>query len=60
MAKKTLIEALYLLLNDLMKNNILFGGKVIIFDEDFRQTFSIVHNSKKEYFIHESLLNFKI
>ncbi|XP_075075875.1 uncharacterized protein LOC107797163 isoform X1 [Nicotiana tabacum] len=38
MAKKEMIEALDLLLKDLMETTMLFGGKVVVFSGDFRQT----------------------
>ncbi|KAG5598903.1 hypothetical protein H5410_030273 [Solanum commersonii] len=41
MAKKEMIEALDLLLKDLMETNILFGGKVVVFSGDFRQTLPV-------------------
>ncbi|XP_059290173.1 uncharacterized protein LOC132043732 isoform X1 [Lycium ferocissimum] len=56
MAKKKMVEALDLLLKDLMETNILFGGKVIVFSIDFRQTLPVVRSGKKEDFIRESLL----
>ncbi|XP_059289529.1 uncharacterized protein LOC132043064 [Lycium ferocissimum] len=39
-----------------MDTNIRFGGKVVVFGGDFRQTLPIVRNGKKEDFINESLL----
>ncbi|XP_019255092.1 PREDICTED: uncharacterized protein LOC109233676 [Nicotiana attenuata] len=56
MAKKELREAFDLLLKDLMDTKILFGGKVVVFGGDFRQTLSVVCGGKKEDFIQESLL----
>nr|XP_016466763.1 PREDICTED: uncharacterized protein LOC107789465 [Nicotiana tabacum] len=56
MAKKRTIELLDLLLKDLMDSTILFGGKVVVFGGDFRQTLPVVRNGKKEDFINESLL----
>lgn len=55
MAKKNMIEVLDVLLRDIMDVNTLFGGKVIIFGGDFRQTLPVVRSGKK-VFIHESLL----
>ncbi|XP_019265712.1 PREDICTED: uncharacterized protein LOC109243256 [Nicotiana attenuata] len=60
MAKKNMIEALDSLLKDLMDTNMLFGGKVIIFGGDFRQTLPVVRSGKKEDFIRESILNSEI
>lgn len=56
MAKRKMIEVLDILLKDLMNTNILFGGKVVVFGGDFRQTLPIVRSGKKEDFICESLL----
>nr|XP_009767304.1 PREDICTED: ATP-dependent DNA helicase PIF4-like isoform X2 [Nicotiana sylvestris] len=56
MAKKEMIEALDLLLRDLMETNMLFGGKVVVFSGDFRQTLPVVRVEKKEDFVRESLL----
>ncbi|XP_060171126.1 uncharacterized protein LOC132602150 [Lycium barbarum] len=55
MAKKQLIEALDLLLKDLMDTKLLYGGKVVVFGGDFRQTLPVVRSGTKEDFI-ESLL----
>ncbi|XP_070022497.1 ATP-dependent DNA helicase PIF1-like [Nicotiana sylvestris] len=60
MAKKNMIEALDALLRDIMNVDTMFGGKVIVFGGDFRQTLPVVRNGKKEDFIHESLLYSKI
>ncbi|XP_019238957.1 PREDICTED: uncharacterized protein LOC109219012 [Nicotiana attenuata] len=60
MAKKQLIEALDLLLKDLMDTKTLFGGKVVVFGGDFRQTLPVVRSGKKEDFIRESLLHSEI
>ncbi|KAG5593143.1 hypothetical protein H5410_043657 [Solanum commersonii] len=56
MAKKKMVEAFDLLLRDLMETNTLFGGKIVVFSGDFRQTLPVVHSGKKEDFIRESLL----
>ncbi|XP_075097857.1 uncharacterized protein LOC142175176 [Nicotiana tabacum] len=56
MAKKKMIEAFNTLLKDLMNTNILFGGKVVVFGGDFRQTLPVVRSGKKEDFICENLL----
>uniref|UniRef100_A0A1U7WL47 ATP-dependent DNA helicase n=1 Tax=Nicotiana sylvestris TaxID=4096 RepID=A0A1U7WL47_NICSY len=56
MAKKRMIELLDLLLKDLMDSTILFGGKVVVFGGDVRQTLPVVRNEEKEDFINESLL----
>ncbi|KAG5622894.1 hypothetical protein H5410_008112 [Solanum commersonii] len=56
MAKKNTIEALDTLLKDLMNTKTLFGGKVVVFGGDFRQTLLLLSNGKKEDFIGQSLL----
>ncbi|XP_060182107.1 ATP-dependent DNA helicase PIF1-like [Lycium barbarum] len=56
MAKKKVIEAFNLLLKNLMDTNEPFGGKVVVFGGDFRQTMSVVRSGRKEDFIRESLL----
>lgn len=48
MAKKNIIEAFYSLLKDIMDSNILFGGKVVVFGGDFRQTLPVVRSGKKK------------
>ncbi|KAG5580982.1 hypothetical protein H5410_051609 [Solanum commersonii] len=40
-----------------MNINTLFGGKVVVFGGDFRQTLPIVQNGSKDDFINENLLN---
>ena len=60
MTKKNMIEALDSLLKDIMETNILFGGKVIVFGRDFRQTLPVVRSGKKEDFIRQSILNSEI
>lgn len=50
-----MIEALDVLLRDIINVNTLFSGKVV-FGGDFRQTLPVVRNGKKEDFIHQSLL----
>ncbi|XP_047253742.1 uncharacterized protein LOC124887866 [Capsicum annuum] len=51
MAKKEIVEVLDLLLKDLMERKIFFGGKVVVFSGDFRQTLAVVRNGKREDFI---------
>ncbi|KAH0650144.1 hypothetical protein KY284_030056 [Solanum tuberosum] len=57
MAKKKLIETFDSFLKDIMNTDTLFGGKVVVFGGDFRQTLPVIQNGKKEDFINESLLN---
>ncbi|KAG5611692.1 hypothetical protein H5410_022973 [Solanum commersonii] len=45
---------------NLTETNILFGGKVIVFGGDFRQTLPVVRSEKKEDFISESILTSRI
>ncbi|XP_060210795.1 uncharacterized protein LOC132637774 [Lycium barbarum] len=56
MANKRMVELFDLLLKDLMDTDILFGGKVVVFGGDFRQTLPVVRNGKREDFVKESLL----
>ncbi|XP_009589393.1 uncharacterized protein [Nicotiana tomentosiformis] len=60
MVKKNMIEALDSLLKDIMDTNVLFGGKIIVFGGDFRQTLPVVRSGKKEDFIRQSILNSEI
>ncbi|KAG5631104.1 hypothetical protein H5410_002821, partial [Solanum commersonii] len=39
-----------------METSTLFGGKIVVFSGDFKQTLSVVRSGKKEDFISESLL----
>ncbi|XP_070005632.1 uncharacterized protein [Nicotiana sylvestris] len=55
-----MLEVFDLLLKDLMNTNVLFGGKVVVLGGDFRQTLPVVRNGKKEDFINESLLYYRI
>ncbi|XP_019260389.1 PREDICTED: uncharacterized protein LOC109238395, partial [Nicotiana attenuata] len=55
-AKKEMIEALDLLLRDLMETTMLFGGKVVVFNGDFRQTLPVVRAGQRKDFARESLL----
>ncbi|XP_075082877.1 uncharacterized protein LOC107802781 isoform X1 [Nicotiana tabacum] len=50
MAKKNIIEALDTLLRDIMDVDTMFGGKVVVFGGDFRQTLPVVRNGKKKRF----------
>ncbi|XP_019236500.1 PREDICTED: ATP-dependent DNA helicase PIF7-like [Nicotiana attenuata] len=56
MVKSKMIEVFDLLLKNIMGTHELFGGKVVVFGGDFRQTLPVVRNGKKEDFIRESLL----
>ncbi|XP_075092425.1 uncharacterized protein LOC142172657 [Nicotiana tabacum] len=46
MAKKNMIEALDSLVKDIMNTNVLFGGKVVVFGGDFRQTLHLSENMR--------------
>lgn len=48
---KKLLEVFDISLNDLMKTNTLFGRKVVVFSDDFRQIFSVAQSEKKVNFI---------
>nr|XP_016513204.1 PREDICTED: ATP-dependent DNA helicase PIF1-like [Nicotiana tabacum] len=56
MAKKEMIDELDLLLRDLMETTMLFGGKVVVFSGDFRQTLPVACGGQREDFVRESLL----
>lgn len=56
MAKKTSIEALDSLLQDIMENNVLFGGKVIVLGGDFRQVLPVIPKGTRDDCINASLV----
>ncbi|XP_060212641.1 uncharacterized protein LOC132640178 [Lycium barbarum] len=56
LARKKLVETFDSLLRDLMGINTLFGGKVVVFGGDFRQTLLVVKSGTKKDFIRECLL----
>ncbi|XP_075099142.1 uncharacterized protein LOC142176009 [Nicotiana tabacum] len=60
MVKKNMIESLDSLLKDITDTNVLFGGKVVVFGGDFRQTLPMDRSGKKGDFIWQSILNSKI
>ncbi|XP_031127554.1 uncharacterized protein LOC116029648 [Ipomoea triloba] len=55
MAHRNIVESLDTKLKDIMDCQDLFGGKVIVFGGDFRQTLPVVRHGKKEDFIAASL-----
>ncbi|KAL3532808.1 hypothetical protein ACH5RR_006329 [Cinchona calisaya] len=57
MAKRTAIEALNDLLQDLMNSKEIFGGKVIVFGGDFRQTLLVILQGNKSEMINACLIN---
>nr|GLL31365.1 uncharacterized protein LOC109154751 [Ipomoea trifida] len=56
MAHRNIVESLDITLKDIMDCQDLFGGKVIVFGGDFRQTLPVVRHGKKEDFIAASLV----
>ena len=57
MSKKIAIEALNDLLKDLMDSIEIFGGKVVVFEGDFRQTLLVVRKGTKSEIISACLIN---
>ena len=57
MAKRQSIEAFNDLLKDLMDCEIPFGGKVVVFGGDFRQTLPVIEQASRQVLIDSSLLN---
>nr|XP_027118421.1 uncharacterized protein LOC113735625 [Coffea arabica] len=57
MAKKYAIESLDRFLRDLLSSDHIFGGKIIVFGGDFRQTLPVVRKGQKEDYISASLIN---
>ena len=57
MSKKAAIEALDDLLRDLMNSEEVFGGKVVVFGGDFRQTLPVVRKGTKAEMINACLIN---
>nr|XP_027083711.1 uncharacterized protein LOC113706012 [Coffea arabica] len=57
MAKKYAIESFDRLLKDLLNSDSIFGGKVIVFGGDFRQTLPVVRKGQREDYISASLVN---
>nr|GMD12780.1 ATP-dependent DNA helicase PIF1-like [Ipomoea batatas] len=55
-AHRNIVESLDITLKDIMDCQDLFGGKVIVFGGDFRQTLPVVRHGKKEDFIAASLV----
>ncbi|XP_027093632.1 uncharacterized protein [Coffea arabica] len=56
MAKRKSIEALDKMLQDITNNSHLFGGKVIVFGGDFRQTLPVITHGTREDIIDTSLV----
>ncbi|XP_027156989.1 uncharacterized protein LOC113758962 [Coffea eugenioides] len=57
MAKKYAIESFDRVLRDLLNSDQIFGGKLIVFGGNFRQTLPIVHKGQREDYISASLIN---
>ncbi|XP_071933712.1 uncharacterized protein [Coffea arabica] len=56
MAKRKSIEEFNEMLQDLMQTNLAFGGKIIVFGGDFRQTLPMVSKGHKEDIINASFV----
>ncbi|XP_027155630.1 ATP-dependent DNA helicase PIF2-like [Coffea eugenioides] len=57
MAKKDNVEAFDLLLKDVMNSDILFGGKIVVFGGDFRQTLPVIPSASRGQQIEASFVN---
>ncbi|XP_071928011.1 uncharacterized protein [Coffea arabica] len=57
MAKRDTIQAFDELLKDLMETSDSFGGKVVVFGGDFRQTLPVIQGVTKDQLIQASLLH---
>ncbi|XP_071912262.1 uncharacterized protein [Coffea arabica] len=57
MAKRETIEAFDDLLRDIMEFELPFGGKVIVFGGDFRQTLPVIEQATKEVLLQSCFLN---
>nr|XP_027118623.1 ATP-dependent DNA helicase PIF1-like [Coffea arabica] len=57
MAKRDTIQAFDELLKDLMETSDPFGGKVVVFGGDFRQTLPVIQGATKDQLIQASLLH---
>ncbi|XP_073154190.1 uncharacterized protein [Henckelia pumila] len=56
MAKRSIIEKLDEMLRDIMDSDIIFGGKIIVFGGDFRQTFPVILKGTKDDIIDSSIV----
>nr|GLL17392.1 uncharacterized protein LOC109154751 [Ipomoea trifida] len=56
MANRRAIESVDTTLRDIMDTDQIFGGKVVVFGGDFRQTLLVIRYGKKEDFIEASLV----
>ncbi|XP_027082486.1 uncharacterized protein [Coffea arabica] len=57
MAKRDTIEIFDRLLRDVMDSDLPFGGKVVVFGGDFRQTLPVIQNATKDQQIEASFVN---
>ncbi|XP_027102740.2 uncharacterized protein [Coffea arabica] len=57
MAKRETIEAFDDLLRDIMESELPFGGKVVVFGGDFRQTLPVIEQATKEILLQSCFLN---
>ncbi|XP_027122061.2 uncharacterized protein [Coffea arabica] len=57
MAKRDAIEAFDLLLRDIMDSDKPFGGKVVVFGGDFRQTLPVIQNATRDIQVQSSFVN---
>ena len=57
MARQETVKAFDDLLRDIMESNLPFGGKVVVFGGDFRQTLPVIEQSTKEVLLQSCLLN---
>ncbi|XP_071905589.1 uncharacterized protein [Coffea arabica] len=57
MAKREIVEAFDGLLRDIMDCDLPFGGKVVVFGGDFRQTLPVIKQATKQTLIESSLPN---
>ncbi|XP_071926211.1 uncharacterized protein [Coffea arabica] len=57
MAKRDTIEAFDLLLKDIMDSDKPFGGKVVVFGGDFRQTLPVIQNATRDIQVQASFVN---
>ncbi|XP_027181704.1 uncharacterized protein LOC113780084 [Coffea eugenioides] len=57
MAKKETIEAFDMLLRDIMECDDPFGGKVVVFRGDFRQTLPVIRDATRDVLVQSSFVN---
>ncbi|XP_075504594.1 uncharacterized protein LOC142542030 [Primulina tabacum] len=56
MARRDVIEKFNEMLQDIMDSNLLFGGKIVVFGGDFRQTLPVILKSTNENIIDSSIV----